>query len=235
MPQKSLFFALFAVAILACAVSPDDVTVYMTNTGTKYHVAGCGHLAKSKIPVSLSDAIARGLTECSTCGHVESATSRPKYAATVLTPPDGLHFVRVNRVVDGDTIDVVFENRADSERVRLIGVNTPETKHPQKNVEFYGKEASDFTTAALSGRQVWLQFDLEVHDKYQRLLGYVWTEKPNDVNDEKEIRDKMFNARLLLNGYGQVMTIPPNSKYANMFVGFQREARQNNRGLWVKP
>jgi micrococcal nuclease len=118
------------------------------------------------------------------------------------------------------------------EKLRMIGVDTPETVHPKKEVQHYGKEASDYMKKALTDKKVWLQMDAGPRDRYQRLLAYVWTEKPNDADNEQEIRTKMFNARLLLEGYGQVMTIQPNSKYADMFTKFQGEARDGNRGLW---
>ena len=155
-------------------------------------------------------------------------------AAQVTLKPNSLHYVRVSRVIDGDTIDVTFKKGAPPERVRLIGVNTPETEYSPSGAEYYGKEASDFTKASLAKRNIWLQFDIGVRDKYQRLLAYVWMEKPQDMDDQEEIRDKMFNAWLLLEGYAQTMTIQPNSRYANLFVRFQREAKTNNRGLWNK-
>ena len=68
------------------------------------------------------------------------------------------------------------------------------------------------------------------------MLAYVWLKEPTakDLEDEASIRENMYNARLLLDGYAQLMTIQPNSRYANLFVHFQREARQDNRGLWAK-
>ena len=143
--------------------------------------------------------------------------------------PNAVYEVSVRRVVDGDTIVVAFPT-GEQERVRLIGVNTPETVHPKKPVEYYGKEASDFTKRELPGKKVWLQMDVQVRDRHQRALGYIWLEPPQE--DESTIRRGMFNARLLLDGYGQIMTIQPNSRYAEMFVGFQREAREQKRGLW---
>lgn len=104
-------------------------------------------------------------------------------------------------------------------------------KYPSKKpIEYYGKEASDFTKRELSGKKVWLQMDVQVRDRYQRALGYIWLEAPEE--GESAIRQSMFNARLLLRGYGQVMTIQPNAKYAEMFVRFQQEAREQNKGLW---
>jgi micrococcal nuclease len=155
----------------------------------------------------------------------------PKKTTQTEVAANSLYYVRVTRVVDGDTLEVAFSD-TQKEKVRMIGVDTPETVHPKKEVQFYGKEASDFTKKFLTNKKVWLQTDVGPRDRYQRLLGYVWTEKPNNVDDKNEIRQKMFNARLLLEGYGQVMTIQPNSRYADTFVEFQREARDGNKGLW---
>lgn len=160
------------------------------------------------------------------CSTAEAAKSKPPLYDL---RPNAVYEVSVRRVVDGDTIVVDFPS-GERERVRLIGVNTPETIHPKKPVEYYGKEASGFTKRELTGKRVWLQMDVQVRDRYQRALGYVWLETPEE--GESAIRRGMFNARLLLEGYGQVMTIQPNSRYAEMFVGFQREAREIRRGLW---
>lgn len=157
-----------------------------------------------------------------------AADAKPKPPRYHLQP-NAVYQVSVQRVVDGDTIIVDFLT-GEQERVRLIGVNTPETVHPKKPVEYYGKEASDFTKRELAGKKVWLKMDVQVRDRYQRALGYIWLEVPKE--DESAIRRGMFNAKLLLEGYGQVMTIQPNSRYAEMFMGFQQEAREQKRGLW---
>lgn len=145
---------------------------------------------------------------------------------------------RIERVVDGDTaiISFIFDDGSKylKERVRFIGVNTPETVHPNKPVEYYGKEASNFTKKELSDKTVWLQTDVEVKDRYGRMLAYVWLKEPtkDELDNEEAIREYMFNAKLLLDGYAQLMTVQPNSRYSNLFVHFQREARQESRGLW---
>lgn len=136
---------------------------------------------------------------------------------------------RVVRAVDGDTVYVDMEGKR--EKVRFIGVNTPETKDPRRGVEYYGREAAAFTAKTLTGREVYLEFDVEQRDKYGRLLAYIWLERPVDGSD-REVRTKMFNARLLLDGYAQVMTVPPNVKYSDLFVRYQQEAREKKKGLW---
>lgn len=136
--------------------------------------------------------------------------------------------VTVVSVYDGDTITV---KKSDNKqyKVRLIGVNTPELKP----VEHYGKEASEYTRKALQGKTVYLTYDVGLKDKYGRTLAYVWTSQPTS-DSEKEIRSKMFNANLLLSGYGQVLTIQPNSKYSKLFTTFQAEAVNGKKGLWAK-
>ena len=147
---------------------------------------------------------------------------------------------KVERVVDGDTIIVsfIFDDGSKylKERVRMLGVDTPETVHPTKPVQYYGKEASNFTKEHLTDKTIWLQTDVGVKDRYDRMLAYVWLKEPSkkDLDDESAIRKNMFNAQLLLGGYAQLMTVQPNSRYSNIFVHFQREARQEKRGLWGK-
>jgi micrococcal nuclease len=133
----------------------------------------------------------------------------------------------VVRVVDGDT--AIFSVGGVQEKVRFIGIDTPESTN---RTEPYGKEASAYTSGILKpGREVWLERDVEERDRYQRLLAYVWLAKPSSSGDA-EIRAKMFNARLALDGYAQQMTIQPNSKYAEYFTRYVREAREEQRGLW---
>jgi len=128
--------------------------------------------------------------------------------------------VQVVRVIDGDTIQVccVFGDR---EKVRYIGINTPEIHHPMKGVEFFGKEASEANGKLVDGKTVRLEFDVQEQDRYGRLLAYVYLEEGTFVN-----------AWLAENGYAMVMTIPPNVKHQDLFLKLQREAREARRGLW---
>jgi len=123
-------------------------------------------------------------------------------------------------VIDGDTIRVwdVFGDRV---TVRYIGINTPETKHPTKGVEHFGKEASEANRKLVEDKTVVLEFDVERRDRYGRLLAYVF------------LKDGTFvNAWLVEHGFAQVMTVPPNVKHQELFLKLQREARDNGRGLW---
>jgi len=133
----------------------------------------------------------------------------------------------VTHVVDGDTIHAALAGGKE-EKVRFIGVDTPEST---REIEPYGKKAAAYTKKRLDGRKIWLEFDVEKRDRYGRLLAYIWLEKPAGTG-EKEVRAKMFNSELLLEGYAHVMTIPPNVKYTDYFAKYQLEAREANKGLW---
>ncbi len=129
---------------------------------------------------------------------------------------------RVKRVVDGDTF--VTES---GDRIRLIGVNTPESVKPNTPVEFFAKEASQYTKVQLSGQTVALFADVEDEDRYRRKLRYVFL---LEEGSSEEIT--MYNEQLLAEGYAGTMTIPPNVMYADYFVQIEAEARQLNKGLW---
>ncbi len=130
---------------------------------------------------------------------------------------------RCERVVDGDTI--VIEG---GERVRYIGVDTPETKHPRKPVEHFGHEASEFNRQLVEGKRMRIEFDVQRRDKYRRLLGYVYVQP----EDETEAHEVFVNAELVGQGYAKVYTVPPNVKHAERFLELERAAREHQRGLW---
>jgi len=136
-------------------------------------------------------------------------------------PPKDAVAVKVQRVVDGDTFVAVVKGRR--ERVRVIGVDTPESVDPNRPDEPYGEEASDFAKHYLDGETVRLAGDAEPRDRYGRMLAYVW------------LRDGTFwNALLVAEGYAQQLTIPPNVTYAPLFRRLVAEARRNDRGLWAE-
>jgi micrococcal nuclease len=131
--------------------------------------------------------------------------------------------------VDGDTLQLET-----GERVRLIGVDTPEmhesnklyrdsqrTKQDIRVIQELGRRAWLFTKNLVESKRVRLEFDVEKYDKYDRLLAYVY------------LKDGTFvNAEIVKEGYASLMSIPPNVKYADLFLKLYQEARQNRRGLW---
>ena len=146
--------------------------------------------------------------------------------SSVLSPPvreeaqrGSLVTGQVANVVDGDTIDVVIDGR--QQRVRYIGIDTPETVHPIRGEEPYGREASARNRQLVDRRTVYLEKDVSETDRYGRLLRYVWLDEST-----------MVNAVLVAEGYAQVSTYPPDVKYADRFLELQRAARAEGRGLW---
>lgn len=142
--------------------------------------------------------------------------------------------VKVTRVIDGDTIEI--DRGKGIEKVRFILVDSPETKHPKKQVEYYGKEASEFTTKWLEGRRIYLEKDVRETDKYGRLLRYIWLVKPaTDTPTNEEIGSYMFNSYLVRDGYAVVAQFPPDIKYVEVLKTFEAYAIQNNLGLYGVP
>lgn len=128
----------------------------------------------------------------------------------------------VERVVDGDTIIL-----ATGERVRYIGVNTPETKHPSKPVQCFGREASKRNKELVEGKEVLLEKDVSDTDRYDRLLRYVYIPNPEATNEAIFV-----NEYLVEQGYGQVITYPPDVKYQPQLLSAQHAAQAERRGLW---
>ena len=122
------------------------------------------------------------------------------------------------RVVDGDTIVVKGLGK-----VRLIGIDTPETVHPNKPVEYFGKEASAFTKRMVEGKRVRLEWDFQKTDKYRRYLAYVYLVEG----------DVFVNEEIVRQGYGFAYTKYP-FRYMERFRALEREAREAGRGLWAQ-
>jgi micrococcal nuclease len=131
---------------------------------------------------------------------------------------ENLTAARVTRVVDGDTIHVDLDGVDTS--IRLIGIDTPEMDGPYTHEECFGPEASTYTQNALDDREVFLEFDVERTDRYDRTLAYVWLD------------GELFDERILADGFALVATFPPNVRYVDRFLAAQRRGRDANLGLW---
>ncbi|MDP7033389.1 MAG: thermonuclease family protein [Planctomycetota bacterium] len=134
----------------------------------------------------------------------------------------GILLCNVIRVVDGDTIKIPYRGRTIS--VRYIGVDTPETVHPNRPVEPYGKEAASLNRKLLTSGTVFLELDLEQFDRYRRLLAYVYT-----VQDGKLI---CVNEELLRLGHARARFYPPNTRYRQRFLSLEHNARVQGLGIW---
>jgi micrococcal nuclease len=199
-------------------VRASEALIVVVLAATVVALRGCG--ATTTPPTGMPGGVAGGSAVATSSGTPSTPTS-----------VTGLIEVRVSKNVDGDTIRVTMPSGAE-EKIRFIGVNTPESTIEH---EPYGKEASDYTKKRLPvGTRVWLETDVELRDRYDRILAYVWLAPPTGTSDAS-VRAGMFNAELLLQGYAQLMTIPPDVKYVDVFKPMAAEARQANRGLWGLP
>jgi micrococcal nuclease len=123
-------------------------------------------------------------------------------------------------VIDGDTIQL-----ADGRLVRYIGIDAPEVRRRAgeewvEDPEPFGREATAFNRRLVEGRRVQLELDVQTHDRFGRLLAYVY------------VGGAMANEELLRAGYAQPLTIPPNIRHAERFRAAAAEARAHGRGFW---
>ncbi len=149
---------------------------------------------------------------------IESALSPSVGSGTAeLSEPNA----EVGRVVDGDTIVAMIDGA--EERIRFIGIDTPESVKPNSPVECFGKEASAHLAEYLPpGTPLVLVRDVEARDRYDRLLAYVY-----------RASDGLFvNMQMMLDGYAQPATYPPNVAHTDQFLAASRQAREAELGLW---
>ncbi|KAL9644392.1 hypothetical protein ABK040_013621 [Willaertia magna] len=135
------------------------------------------------------------------------------------TPLSQMKNINVIRVVDGDTIicDINNNNR---ERIRFIGIDTPEIGHRNQKEREFANKAKDFVERHLSNNLITLEFEKQLRDRYGRLLAHVWLGRVN------------FQSLLLENGLARAMTVSPNTKYQALYQEKEGEARENMVGLW---
>jgi len=146
---------------------------------------------------------------------------RAKKTRTYQMKSDESILYLVARAIDGDTIEL--EN---GEKVRYIGIDTPETKHPNKAVQCFGKEAHEKNKELVEGKYIRLQRDVSERDKYGRILRYVYVV---DTDSNEEI---FVNAELVSKGYAHASTFPPDVKFQEIFLDGQNYAREHKLGLW---
>ena len=176
-------------------------------------------------PVAIVAALAAG-----GCGTSAPAASRSTPGAGVAASPLGAELAPgssaeavVDRVVDGDTIRAKIGRRV--ERVRFIGMDTPEVVKPNTPVQCFGREASARTKALLpAGSVIHLVTDVEARDRYRRLLAYVY----------RDVDGAFVNLLLVEEGYAVPYTYPPNVAHADEFVAAAGRARDEQRGLWSR-
>jgi micrococcal nuclease len=156
----------------------------------------------------------------SACNQSDASNAQP--ATTVSAPARMSANAVIDFVVDGDTVDVIIGGR--KERIRLIGIDTPETKKRNSPIECFGPEASAFTELLLPvGTPVYIERDIVNRDDYGRILGYVY-----------RADDSIFvNYELMRHGFAQPLSIAPNDAFAELFADAARNAEADNVGIWA--
>lgn len=228
----------------------ESVTVYVTNSGEKYHRDTCSSLRQSKITLSLKDAVSSGYEACSICKPPVLIADKNTAKDAAPAQLSGLYRVNtaglaasaeadlrqmtpaeVTAHVDGDTVRVRILNPPAGlnviETIRMLGVDTPETVHPNRQVEVFGREASDFTKTRLLSKKVYLAFDWDLRDRYGRLLAYIYL--ADDLTDDAG--PVCHNAVLIREGYAHAYTRFA-FQFADEFRALEQEARREKRGLW---
>lgn len=164
----------------------------------------------------------RTTTRSATRTATRSSTQTPiPTSNTGITKPADAEAVQVVRVVDGDTVDVLIDEQ--TVRLRLIGIDTPESVDPRKPVQCFGVEASNYTKTLLLNQTVYLERDVTQgeYDVYDRLLVYVW------IDDTT-----LFNQKIIADGYAFEYTYRIPYRYQNLFKAAQQSARSTSTGLW---
>jgi len=158
------------------------------------------------------------------------------YTLILGIPSHGKEYCNVLAISDGDTLTI--QRHSKKESVRLIGIDTPETRpnerakkqaqklnRPIKDILRNGKTAAQFVKTHIKpGSSVWIEWDAQKRDRYGRLLGYVFVPK-GDV-------PFFLNEELLRQGYADLLIIPPNTYYEIAFREAYQEAKKNRRGIW---
>jgi len=172
--------------------------------------------------VSTATTSASPMTTSSALAPASVAPTEPPLGAAPIGPTEEATVVRV---VDGDTI--VIDRGYGEERVRYIGINTPETVAPGTPVEWMGPEASAANKRLVEGREVVLERDVSETDSFGRLLRYVWL-----VDVTRPTGWLFVNLELVAGGFAQVSTYPPDVRYVDLYLEAQALAREAEVGLW---
>jgi len=160
-------------------------------------------------------AVSNNSVSPSVSAQAEISSSTPATEISESKGVDSSVLVKVTRVVDGDTIEI-----EGGEKVRYIGIDTPETVDPRKEVQCFGPEASKKNKELVEGKMVRLEKDVTDRDKYNRLLRYIY------------VGDTFINLELVKQGFAYSYSYPPDIKYQDQIVKAQQEAREAKRGLW---
>lgn len=138
--------------------------------------------------------------------------------------------VTVTDVIDGDTVKIQMSDGT-IEKLRVIGVDAPETEKYDQPGEFYAEEATDYAGNLLLGKTIYLERDNSDTDKYGRLLRYIWMEIPDEISDST-VKELNFSALLLAGGYAEYIRVGDDDKYADLFSVIDQKAADDGLGMW---
>ena len=201
---------------------------WASQESNKYHYPTCLWAQKIK-PSNLikfsspEEALKAGYIPCKVCNPPTTSKSATEVRKTNYpSPPEAIETTKIycSYVIDGDTIVVKINGQ--EEKVRLIGVNTPELDHPEKQISDLAKKAMMFTKKMIKGKEVTLEFEQQRRDEYGRLLAYVYL-----------LNGTFLNAEIIRQGYGYTYTKFP-FKYLEEFRHYEKKAKNNKRGLWKR-
>lgn len=186
---------------------------------------GCDALREQQIPDGFPQASARPGESQSTAPkkspprEIAGEKPRPSEPGGIETARGLRRIATVDRIIDGDTIHL-----STGEKVRYIGVDTPELGRDGKHPEFYAGEATECNRRLLGTGPIKLVFDRGREDKYGRLLAYVYSGAGFKT---------FVNAGLLRQGCARVMSVPPNTRHAGVFRDIEADAKKRQAGLWA--
>lgn len=136
---------------------------------------------------------------------------------------ENVEVATVDYVIDGDTM--IVNRGGGPEKMRLIGVNTPESATGSERDCAEGEEASEYVRSLVAqGQEVYLVKDTSETDKYGRLLRYCWLDAPNGSEDAGAVAAKMLNAKLVAEGWAETMSYEPDTLYADLFASLEKSA-----------
>ena len=216
MIKKSLI--VFSVLLTAGILFYDSAHTHSGRTD-----ANGGHYNRRTGEYHYHNSGKRSRSTRSTTSTIPRINTSTRSTTSLMAYPSELFFADtaypVTRIIDGDTVEIRYDGKRTT--VALIGVDTPETVHPQKPVERFGKEATAFIKNLLLGECVYIRFDSNRTDKYGRLLAYLY-----------RAPDGLFvNLEIVRQGYGKVYTVFP-FKHKTLFQHYGGHAQQAGRGLW---
>lgn len=157
-----------------------------------------------------------------------TANTKAQDVSNMVESPVKLTKAVVTEYAGGDIIYVQLDKATKAE-VKFIGIDIPENT---ANNGVYEKEANDYVKSELLGKTIYLEKDVNETDKNGRLLRYIWLEQPKAIN-ETEIRSKMFNSILVLNGYAKQVSTSPDVKYDSYLKSCYLDAKKERKGIWA--